>query len=555
MPMLTARIWALGMLAGAAVLAASCGTVDVAGTGTSSGSGGAAGCSDSSDCPPTPPCVLATCTAHVCGSVNAPPGTLGQPDTPADCHAAACDGEGHATSTIVDDANVPTPPSPCLVGTCTNGVAGAAPAPAGTACGQTGLTCDGAGTCDRCISSAACSSPLVCGAGGTCVAPSCSDGIQDGQETGVDCGGGAPMDCPPCSVGEGCVVDTDCSTGSCCSNVCADVTSDADNCGSCGNSCKGATCLDGACEVGPLVSGQDGPYAVAVNAVNVYWTNRTGGTVMACAISGCNDAPTVLASGQLSPGGIAADGSRVYWTNAGTSAASMDGTVMACAAGGCNGGPTVLASGQAAPDGIAVFAGTVYWTDGGEEGVTGAGSVMQCAAAGCKLQPTALAPAQTSPSGIAANATGVYWVGGFPSNTVQACALGGCNNQPTQLGMGPGVPGSQGLALDATTVFWGGIGPILKCAVSGCNGQGSVVSPMPGPPTTSLATNGVSVYWTGIGAAAVVKCPVGGCAQSQPTTVIAGPGGAELQAYALAVDATHVYWANMSAGTIVEAPK
>ena len=31
--------------------------------------------------------------------------------------------------------------------------------------------------------------------------PGCSDGLQNGQETGVDCGGGA---CPKCAPGQGC---------------------------------------------------------------------------------------------------------------------------------------------------------------------------------------------------------------------------------------------------------------------------------------------------------------------------------------------------------------
>jgi hypothetical protein len=48
---------------------------------------------------------------------------------------------------------------------------------------------------------------------GVCVgAASCTDGIEDGAETDVDCGGNA---CAPCAVGKKCLVDSDCLTSVC----------------------------------------------------------------------------------------------------------------------------------------------------------------------------------------------------------------------------------------------------------------------------------------------------------------------------------------------------
>lgn len=40
----------------------------------------------------------------------------------------------------------------------------------------------------------------------------CHDGVQNGAETGVDCGGGA---CEPCAYAYGCSVDADCGSGYC----------------------------------------------------------------------------------------------------------------------------------------------------------------------------------------------------------------------------------------------------------------------------------------------------------------------------------------------------
>jgi len=47
--------------------------------------------------------------------------------------------------------------------------------------------------------------------------PTCDDGILNGDETGIDCGGGT---CSSCSNGELCVSDSDCTSGICDSGVC-----------------------------------------------------------------------------------------------------------------------------------------------------------------------------------------------------------------------------------------------------------------------------------------------------------------------------------------------
>lgn len=65
-----------------------------------------------------------------------------------------------------------------------------------TSCGTCGHVCSG-GT-PICVS-------------GVC-ASSCTDGIKDGAETGVDCGGGT---CPTCATGVSCLVNSDCTSGTC----------------------------------------------------------------------------------------------------------------------------------------------------------------------------------------------------------------------------------------------------------------------------------------------------------------------------------------------------
>ena len=66
-------------------------------------------------------------------------------------------------------------------------------------------------------------------------APTCSDGIKNGAETGVDCGGS----CPACANGQTCAARTDCASARCASGTCqACVTGD------CGPSCL---CRNGVC--------------------------------------------------------------------------------------------------------------------------------------------------------------------------------------------------------------------------------------------------------------------------------------------------------------------
>jgi hypothetical protein len=131
-----------------------------------------------------------------------------------------------------------------------------------------------------------------CPAGSQCMAGKCiggdlcSDGLKNGAETDVDCGGA----CPPCKNGRTCTCDADCLSGVCgptgtclpapcqpepercdgfdndcdglidevcaycapglhdCNGICKDLTNDEENCGGCGNACPpGEQCVNGQC--------------------------------------------------------------------------------------------------------------------------------------------------------------------------------------------------------------------------------------------------------------------------------------------------------------------
>jgi hypothetical protein len=82
-----------------------------------------------------------------------------------------------------------------------------------------GGTCSDCGTGGACLAASDCVSN-VC-TGNVCQAASCSDGVKNGTESGIDCGGGA---CPGCGTGGGCTLASDCASLVCVGNVCQTAT-------------------------------------------------------------------------------------------------------------------------------------------------------------------------------------------------------------------------------------------------------------------------------------------------------------------------------------------
>ncbi|MBN2459264.1 hypothetical protein JXB28_03180 [Candidatus Woesearchaeota archaeon] len=80
---------------------------------------------------------------------------------------------------------------------------------------ETDIDCGG--NCNGCEEGKACNSGSDCLSGlfchpfnRKCIAPSCDDGFQNGDETGIDCGGSCPL---ACSSNQGCMSDRDCEQG------------------------------------------------------------------------------------------------------------------------------------------------------------------------------------------------------------------------------------------------------------------------------------------------------------------------------------------------------
>ena len=165
----------------------------------------AADCTKAADCPskvcdiPKGKCVEATCKDGVRNGT----------ETDTDCGGGVCD----QCQPLKSCAN----PNDCTSGVC---LAYQCRAPACDDSVKNGpeTDTDCGGPCAKCGIAKRCNGPADCETdvcvGGRCARPFCSDGVKNNAETDVDCGGGS---CPRCSDAKSCLTGADCT-----SNVCAD---------------------------------------------------------------------------------------------------------------------------------------------------------------------------------------------------------------------------------------------------------------------------------------------------------------------------------------------
>lgn len=102
--------------------------------------------------------------------------------------------------------------------------------------------CDGGGQCVECLDNVdhGCLVNESCDvATYTCIAANCTDGIQNGSETDINCGG---PDCNKCLNGDSCENASDCQSNLCSGLLCTPCT----NSGDCSMTqyCSGATCFN-----------------------------------------------------------------------------------------------------------------------------------------------------------------------------------------------------------------------------------------------------------------------------------------------------------------------
>ncbi|MEX1365069.1 MAG: hypothetical protein AB1Z98_18210 [Nannocystaceae bacterium] len=170
--------------------------------------GGGQGCGDDDDCVSNDCGNDGTCEDPQC-SVD---GMVNGDETDVDC--------GGGTCPACDDGEICIEPSDCMSEICDAGIC-IPPDPScrdgvlngdetDVDCG--GPTCPGCDDGEDCVEDGDCISQLCDTKTDTCLAPSCDDGVINGGETDLDCGGPCG---PTCDPGEGCLVGGDCVTQGC----------------------------------------------------------------------------------------------------------------------------------------------------------------------------------------------------------------------------------------------------------------------------------------------------------------------------------------------------
>ncbi len=208
------------------------------------------------DCGTGRVCLSGECVDRACFGLVCPAGQVCAAGAcyPGDCVSAICT----ATQVCYDGGCADTS---CIGVLCPSGAVCQAGACRIDTCGdgvqngdETGIDCGGScGPCEPgmdCTVAKDCDS-RVCGDAGTCRPPSCSDGVRNGQEGDVDCGGA----CPPCANGLTCTLAAQCASKVCTMGVCQvptctdGVLNGAETAKDCGGGCP--VCADGShCDAG-----------------------------------------------------------------------------------------------------------------------------------------------------------------------------------------------------------------------------------------------------------------------------------------------------------------
>ncbi|NRA33237.1 MAG: hypothetical protein HRU17_07840 [Polyangiaceae bacterium] len=194
-------------------------------------------------------CVSDVCADNLCATPTCEDGVTNQDESDTDCGGATCD--------PCDDFDDCLAPGDCLSGVCSPGQYCSAPTcedggtstPDGVLNGnETAIDCGGGSPCLPCVDGLACNSGSDCASGvcpdGFCSTPNCNDNSQNQDETDEDCGGACGA---TCGLGQGCALGSDCITSVCSGNTCQSLSctdgfkngteSDVDCGGSCGANC------------------------------------------------------------------------------------------------------------------------------------------------------------------------------------------------------------------------------------------------------------------------------------------------------------------------------
>jgi hypothetical protein len=296
-------------------------------------------------------------------------------------------------------------------------------------------------------------------------------------------------------------------------------------------------CTNGACVAEPLLAQDVSPVpGIATDGIDLFFGTTDG--IGSCKVSGCAGVPTVVGrvpganTQSLTLGAPLYFGVQNFLTDAGVHESAM----FTLPKTGVNATPVLSGVASGVPSAMVVCGSNLCWID---EPTTGGPSVRTCPLADCSNPATLFTmPPGSFPGVLATDGQNVF--ASYGENAVVSCAITGCA-MPKTLVTAFHV---RGLAYFQGRLFFsahdtGNDGSVGWCDPNACVPK-IVASGLSQP--YAVAADATGVYWTNDGnPGSVTMCPSTACG----TTPVVVAGNQAAPTY-IALDDQRLYWMNSS---------